>query len=283
MPLINISDAFETPPPAQDFVLPGYLTGTVGALVAPGSTGKSFWALQAAAAVASSDPLADTLGLGLKRHGEVLYINLEDPKDELNRRIYALGSRWSSETRASVIENLHVSARHGISTDIMGDKFTTALLKFGSGKRLVVIDTLSRAHKLDENDNGAMSQVVGRLEMVAQRTGAAVLYLHHTSKAAALAGQGGMQQSARGASALIDNARWGGNLMKMTEDEGKFFSDSGKIIGEDHILYVRFVVGKQNYGTAEGARWLKRTEGGILSPVELHGSKGQLKRRYGDI
>uniref|UniRef100_UPI0027E46466 AAA family ATPase n=2 Tax=Pseudomonadota TaxID=1224 RepID=UPI0027E46466 len=49
---IDLRAAFENEPPALDFIWPGFLAGTVGALVAPGATGKSFWALEAAMAIA---------------------------------------------------------------------------------------------------------------------------------------------------------------------------------------------------------------------------------------
>lgn len=45
---IDVLAAFEHEPPVLDFLWPGFLAGTVGALVAPGATGKSFWALEAA-------------------------------------------------------------------------------------------------------------------------------------------------------------------------------------------------------------------------------------------
>ncbi len=51
---INIASAWETEPPKSDFVLPGFLAGTVGALFATGATGKSFLALEAALGVACS-------------------------------------------------------------------------------------------------------------------------------------------------------------------------------------------------------------------------------------
>lgn len=51
---IDLLSAFRLPPPELDFVWPGFLAGTVGALVAPGATGKSFWALEAAMSIACS-------------------------------------------------------------------------------------------------------------------------------------------------------------------------------------------------------------------------------------
>lgn len=60
---IDLRAAFENEPPALDFIWPGFLAGTVGALVAPGATGKSFWALEAAMAIACSVAGGDLVGL----------------------------------------------------------------------------------------------------------------------------------------------------------------------------------------------------------------------------
>ena len=67
---IDILQAFETKQPDPDFLWPGFLAGTVGALVAPGATGKSFWALQAAMAVACHVPGGDLLGLNPSQNGK---------------------------------------------------------------------------------------------------------------------------------------------------------------------------------------------------------------------
>lgn len=287
MPRIDIMTAFGKEPPAQDFILPGFLAGTVGALIAPGSTGKSMLALQLAAAVASDQPQANTTGLAILHHGPVLYLNLEDPPGEIERRLHALGGQFDMVTRQSIAEQLVISARMGVPTDIMQEKFMASLLKAASGVRLVIIDTLSRAHGLDENDNGMMARLVARLETVARQTGASLLYLHHTSKAAALAGQGGMAQAARGASALIDNARWCGNLVKMTSDEADKLTDrtfDGCPIGDERRGYfVRYEIGKQNYGQVENAQWYERTAGGILRPVALKETASKKGRGRNDV
>lgn len=273
MDQLDIIAAFTTTPPPQDFVLPGFLAGSVGALVAPGSTGKSMLALQLACAVASESPGANTTGLRITAHGPVLYLNLEDPPAEVQRRLHALGQHFDMATRESVAESLRMVPRMGLPTDVMNTKFfERELLPAAEGCRLVIIDTLSRAHGCDENDNGAMSRVVARLEQVVRKTGASVLFLHHTSKAAALAGQGGMAQAARGASALTDNARWCGNLIKMTTEEaGKLLAPGGyRTIGTERAgFYVRYEIGKQNYGQVQSGAWYERTAGGILQRVEL--------------
>ena len=69
--LIDLRAAFENEPPALDFIWPGFLAGTVGALVAPGATGKSFWALEAAMAIACSVAGGDLLRLSPAGTGRV--------------------------------------------------------------------------------------------------------------------------------------------------------------------------------------------------------------------
>jgi len=135
-----------------------------------------------------------------------------------------------------------------------------------------VLDTLSRIHGLDENSNGDMARLVSTLEYVAARTGASVLYLHHISKGSAREGQTDHQHAARGASALIDNARWCGFVARMTEDESKRLSDRAdrQPIGTDRRgFFVRFGVSKQNYGVTPLDRWYERRAGGVLLPVQL--------------
>lgn len=267
---INISKCFGTEPPPQDFILPGFLAGTVGALVAPGSTGKSMLALQLACAIAAKG--ANTTGIEIQKTGPVLYVGLEDPSSEIWRRLHSMGALFDADARAEIASNLEIDSRVGIPTNVFDPEYFADLLEDAKGKRLVIIDTLSRCHALNENDNGEMSGLIVRMESLAKASGAAVLFLHHISKAAGLAGQGGMQQAARGASALIDNARWCGNLVGMSEDDAKKLADStGQNIGKNKRrgFYVQYSIGKQNYGKVEGAQWYERCEGGILKPVEL--------------
>jgi len=124
---------------------------------------------------------------------------------------------------------------------------------------------------LNSNSNADMARLVSRLEHVAVRTCASVLYLHHVNKGSARDGLADQQQAARGASALIDNARWCGFVAKMTEDEAKTLSScGGQPIGNDRRgFYVRFGVSKQNYDPIQIDRWYEQKEGGVLVPVEL--------------
>lgn len=268
---VDIMAAFVNEPPVLDFVWPGFLSGTVGALVAPGATGKSFFALEAAMSIACSVAGGDLLGISAKS-GRVLYLAGEDPAPALISRVHAIGAHLNHGSRESIAKNLVLEPIIGKRLDIMNSKHLQRVIDYAAGTRLIVLDTLSRIHVLDENSNGDMSQVVSTLEYVATETGASVLYLHHVSKGSARDGQADQQQAARGASALIDNARWCGFVAKMTEQESLQLSDSRfdrKPIGDQRGRFMRYGVSKQNYSETPLDRWYRRHDGGVLLPVEL--------------
>jgi hypothetical protein len=110
-----------------------------------------------------------------------------------------------------------------------------------------------------------MSRVVAGLEEIAAKSGASVLFLHHSSKSAALGGTLDEQQSSRGSSVLVDNVRWQGFLSGTTKLEAK----SLKIEPERRRFYVRYGNSKQNYGAPFADIWLERREGGTLHVAEL--------------
>ena len=274
---IDLRAAFENEPPALDFIWPGFLAGTVGALVAPGATGKSFWALEAAMAIACSVAGGDLVGLAPTCAGRVVYFAGEDPEVALVRRIHAIGQHLNQQAREAIAENLIIQSIMGKRMNVMDDQHLARIIEFCVGARLIVLDTLSRIHDRDENSNGDMARLVATLEYVAASTGASVLYLHHVSKGSAREGQTDQQQAARGASALIDNARWCGFVAKMTEEQAKSLSDrtyDRQPIGNDRRgFFVRFGVSKQNYDATPLDQWYKRHDGGVLVPVELLATK----------
>lgn len=280
---IDLRAAFENAPPTLDFIWPGFLAGTVGALVAPGATGKSFWALEAAmsvacgAAVESRAAGGDLVGLAPTKAGRVIYLAGEDPEPALVGRIHAIGKHLGPQARDVIADNLLVEPISGKRLNVMDDRHLARVIEYCTDSRLIVLDTLSRIHNLDENSNGEMAQLVATLEHVAACTGASVLYLHHVSKSSARDGQADQQQAARGASALVDNVRWCGFVAKMTSKEAQSHTDHAfdrQPIGEDRRgFFVRFGVNKQNYDLAPRERWYMQHSGGVLLPVDLLDAK----------
>jgi hypothetical protein len=265
---VDLAAAFSGPPPELDWVWPGFLAGTVGVLVAAGGTGKSYWALQAAMAVADGGRNSDLLGLDPSHTGRVIYLTAEDPEPVLVGRVQALGQFLPAQAQDAIAEHLVLMPLAGRRLDIMADKGRLAALC--AGARLVILDTISRFHTLAENDNSDMARLIAELEHLAAATGAAVLYLHHVDKSSSRNGVADQQQAARGASALVDNARWGSYLCRMSAAESARLADAGRSIGpERRGYYLRFGVNKQNYGILPPERWYERQEGGVLRPVAL--------------
>ena len=276
---MDIADAFATEPPPMDFVLPGMLAGTVGAIVSPGGAGKSMFALQLGVLVTSG---ADLAGLNEKLlKGRVLILAAEDPEVALRHRVHALGRHLSEEQRAEARIGLDIRALLGRGLDVMNDGAFEWLVERARGMRLIVLDTLRRVHQLDENSSSEMAELLSRLERLARLTGCTIVFLHHASKAAALGGVGDAQQAARGSSVLTDNIRWQSFLSTMSTKESEDYS----VPAERRNRYVRWGVSKQNYGRPVSEVWLERKDGGILVPAEIQRSKdgmGRLKRTSRD-
>lgn len=269
---IDIMAAFEHEPPHLDFVLPGFLAGTVGALVAPGASGKSLWALEASMSIACSVSGGDLLGLS-PTPGHVVYIAGEDPEIVLQRRLHAIGARLSPDARRSIAQRLMIESVMGSRLDVMNDRHLGRIIEYCDSARLIVFDTLSRIHNLDENSNGDMSRLVSVLEYIATETGAAVLFLHHVTKGAVRDGGAAEQQAARGASALVDNARWCGFVARMTESEAEKLSDRDfdrAPVGPDRRrFFIRWGVSKINYDEMPPEQWFQFGDGGVLTPADL--------------
>jgi RecA-family ATPase len=147
----------------------------------------------------------------------------------------------------------------------MKDSWFDWTLERACGRRLMLIDTLRRIHVADENDGGEMAALLGQMERITARTGCSILFLHHTTKAAALNGQGDMQQASRGSSVLTDNIRWQAFLGGMTKEEAK---EHG-IPEQERGQFVRFGIPKRNYGAPMPDLWLRRGDGGVLVSADL--------------
>lgn len=262
---MDLMAAFRSEPPELDFIWPGFLAGTVGALVAPGGTGKSFWALEAAMAVACGAEGGDALGLRPKQSGRVVYLSGEDPAAALTRRVHAIGQHLTQAAQEVIVKKLTLAPLVGTRLDLMDEVQLTDIMDYCTGARLLVLDTLSRVHYLDENSNGDMARLVSTLEYIAASTGAAVLFLHHVNKGSAREKQIDQQQAARGASALIDNVRWCGYITRMTEQEAECMNVGSRPVGKERRgYYVRVGESKQNYSDPEPDKWFERVDGGVL-------------------
>ena len=132
--------------------------------MAPGATGKSFWALEAAMSVACAATVesraagGDLVGLAPAKAGRVVYYAGEDPEPALIGRIHSVGKHLGQEAREAIIENLMVMPIMGKLMDVTKKSKRAQIIEQCEGARLIVLDTLSRIHTLDENSNGDVNE-----------------------------------------------------------------------------------------------------------------------------
>jgi len=269
---LDIWAARNVPLAAPDMILPGFRSGTVGALVAPGGAGKSYLALEIAMAVAAAGVLKsgeEIFGFSPDpgKTKRVDYLSGEDDETVLRERVYRIAGHLNA--RADVLkaidDNLSIRNLVGNTPDLTDEKSLECVIKTCEGARLVIIDTLSRFHAKDENSNSDMAGVVRNLEKIAKATHASLLFLHHSGKGAATGGMGNRQQAARGASALIDNARWAAYVQPFSEvydDEWVYSVPSVPVANLPDV--VCFGVSKVNYGPREPIKFFRRDKYGVL-------------------
>lgn len=274
MAIVNVMRAFREKPAPLNFVLPGIIAGTVGAIVSPGGAGKSMFALQLAAYKASGlDMTGFCQGVDYPL-GRVAFLAAEDPPESIEHRLYAIGQHIQSSLNNGndselamelIAERVEIESLLGYQIDIQRQDWVQFIEAMAKDRHIIFLDTLRRFHVAEENDSGSMAQILGILEGIAQRTGCAIIFLHHASKAAALGGQGDQQQASRGSSVLVDNIRWQAFIAGMSKDEAKTL----QVDVEMRRFHVRAGVSKQNYGTPVADLWLHRSEGGVLVPGEF--------------
>lgn len=267
---MNIVDALTSTPPAPDHVLPGLLSGSVGMLVGPGGIGKSMLELQVAVSVALGLPPLDGAmdgwcdGWSSDKPQKVTVVFAEEPLDVVWRRLHtvvhavlarATAKHGTSDEALRVLqENLQVfplGGGHRIS--LMSDSLEATahlhqLEEACEGTRLAMLDPLRQLHRADENDSTAMNALVQLLQGVAHRTRAALIFSHHTSRAAQQ-GTGAEAAASRGSTALTDGVRWQMNM-----------AESRRSVTVNLLVNLA----KQNYIASPPAVAFCRSDGGLL-------------------
>ena len=261
-----------TPPPCR-YVIDGFLPEPItAAIVAPGSTGKSFYLMQMAACAASGLPF---FGCSVSRPGGVLMLSAEDDQDEIARRLHAvrdrlkLNSDLTDEQEKLLGENFYPVTRladdNRITVKLNGTvDWNSALInsiirtaKDIPNLRLIILDPVARFRGGDENANEDATKFVEALEKIRKETGVTVLCAHHSRKG----GTGESAEDIRGASAFVDALRFAATLYCPSVDDAKKLG----IAEEERRSWVRMMVVKSNYKTDVDQQWYRRAEGGVLA------------------
>lgn len=271
-----------TTPPPQRFVIDGMLPEPVAAaVVAPGSTGKSFFLMQLAASITTGVPF---MGQSVPEPGAVLMMGAEDDTDEIARRLHAIASEyeWSGSR---------------LDPELVGERFypfslvgqDNRLVKDGEreeGKiqelidtaraipdlRLIILDPVSRFRAGEENSNDDNTRFAEVLEYIRQHTGVTVLVAHHSRKGS----DGDSVDDMRGGSAFSDALRFVATLARPNEERAKLLG----LEWEDAKKMVRYRVVKSNYRTDVDEFWMRAGIGGVLKQTDTPAaapSKSQAK------
>lgn len=198
----------------------------VSVLGAPGGTGKTAYALAVALAVALGRPLVEE---PVHSPGRAWIYNLEDPRDELLRRVQAalIAHRIPATDLAGRLfldsgrdQPLVVAARLPDGT-VVATPVVEALIEELRRRQvtLLVVDPFVKSHRLEENRNEQIDFAAALWSRVADAAGCAVLLVHHFRKG----GIAGDADAFRGASALVDAARAAVALRSMDEKEAERF------------------------------------------------------------
>lgn len=273
---LNWDKVFEEKIEPLQFVFGGLMSGTVGALIAPGGAGKSFLALS----IATSLTTKNIIGLDVEpADNHVCYITAEDPMTILEHRALALVRNLNLQERERIKRLVTLQSIHGhiptlIDSNGVPDwRWIEGLKRAATGKSLLIIDTLRKFHQGEENDSGHMTILTQVLDHIASETGCAVLFLHHANKLTTLAGQGSSQAASRGSSALVDNIRYQLNLTGMTEAEAEQLG----VEESCRSGFLKMVSSKANYAPEGKDHWLRRLTGGVLAEAQLE-SPAAVKR-----
>ncbi len=243
--------------------------GKVGQLIADGGAGKTMVACQLAIAVATGAPWLGTFSV--PNRGRVLLVLGEEDREECDRRLYHASqvARQKPGEGSIVVMPLAGIPATMIEADALGNfvdaPFAIWIREYvrREGFALVVVDPLSRfGGREAETDNFAATRFIQSLESLTSPT-CSVLNAHHTRKTS----RGGSNvdaASGRGASALVDGARW---QCALTVEALPFEDpDTRSRLGE----IVTLAVTKSNYAAKPAPIVLRRDldHGGALVPVD---------------
>lgn len=224
--------------------------------IAAGGIGKSSVKVVEALAMTSDRPL-----LRDEIHGGPLNVwlyNLEDPEEEIERRIHAARRQFNLDPR-DFGDRLFVNSGRDQPVVIAEETPTGARILRPVADALIaalrerqidvlILDPFVSSHAVSENDNRAIDLVSKEYGRIADVCNCSINLVHHVRK------QNGTEataDSARGASSLIGAARSVRVYNRMTKEEGERAGIAPEQVG----FHFRISTDKANLAPPEAANW----------------------------
>jgi AAA domain len=229
----------------------------VTATISPGGTGKSSLIAAEAMAMVSGKALLGVLPI---QPLKVWLWNLEDPREETERKIYAAALHYDllpDDIRDRLLvdsgreQRLVIAKTTRAGTVIVQpvvDGLVAEIIKHKID--VITIDPFVSCHEVAENDNSAMDLVVKEWGQVADRGNCAVHLVHHTRKMGDATEV--TAESSRGGSAQVDACRVVRTVNRMTKQEAT------AVKADNPRLYFKTYNDKANLAPpAEGSDWFQ--------------------------
>jgi KaiC/GvpD/RAD55 family RecA-like ATPase len=192
--------------PPTDWLIEDFLVRSEAtAFIGDGGVGKSFITMAMALVVSGDED--EFLGLKVRQHGPVLYVDEENSQQLVLQRLKALGM---DERHHKQLEYIWYA---GVDLAREPQKLLEEAMELEPA--LIIVDSLSRvALGLEENSNTEMTKLIrGSLVPLARDTGAAVVFVHHTAK--------GDRSNARGAGSIKNAADQAISVVAATQKDGQ--------------------------------------------------------------
>lgn len=255
-----------------------FLSATFGA----GGGGKSNLVIVDALDMVSQKSL---LGHRASTPLKVWYVNLEDPAEEINRRVTAaaLHHRVSPEVLSKRLyidsgrdQQFVVLRNENRNTKVVEPVVEAIIREIVANEiDVLIVDPFISTHEVEENDNTKIQLVAEQWVRVANEANCSVELVHHVAKSAGgLNGQEVTAESGRGAGALKDKARSIRVINGMSPTEADKFG----VHRDSRFDYFRVGNAKSNMSRRSGHDdWRK------MVSVELgNGGSGNLAFLNGD-